>query len=207
MSSPTVTSPLSLVPVSPPEDVTMQPPPSRPVTLQPPLQQPSAFAPRDEYVKLLFTERPSVDTKLRWSAEVNRVFSLDRQSAEVKMSAVSSRFVYFSRRRRGIVKKIKNGEFLSLRLDEQDLPVRNSKYPSFLLTRYPECVDPSLAKEIPGLYSARRFFQNGEPINRIVIVWCHDDPPPPTISFSFLPCLPPCEVRKLDNGQRTCYRC
>ena len=169
--------------------------------------RPPAFAPREDYVRLLFPGRPSVDTKLRWLAEVNRAFNLDRQAAVVKMSAVSSRFVYVSRQRMDIVEKVTAGEFLSLRLDVQDSPVRNAKLPSYLLTRYPECLDPSLAKEHPGVYSARRFFQNGKPINRIVIVWCHEDPPPAAVSFTFLPCLPPCAVRPLHRDQPSCYRC
>ncbi|KAG0721090.1 hypothetical protein GWK47_006535 [Chionoecetes opilio] len=68
-----------------------------------PAPSPPAFAPRDAYVKLIFEEYPSVDTKLRWLAEVNRAFLLDRELAEVKMSAVTSRFVYISRQRMDIV--------------------------------------------------------------------------------------------------------
>ena len=49
-----------------------------------------AFAPRAEYVKLLFRENPGVNVKLRWLSEVVKMFSLDRDLAEVKMSAVTS---------------------------------------------------------------------------------------------------------------------
>ncbi|KAG0715812.1 hypothetical protein GWK47_011080 [Chionoecetes opilio] len=52
----------------------------------------SAFAPRDEYVKIAFKENPSCDVKLRWLSEVTKVFCLDREQAEVKMSAVTSQF-------------------------------------------------------------------------------------------------------------------
>ena len=168
---------------------------------------PPAFAPRIEYVKLLFRENPSVDVKLRWLSEVNKTFRLDRELAEVKMSAVTSRFVYISRRREYIINKVTNGEFLSLLLDVQDSVERPRKFPTYLITRYPVGVDPLLAKEFPGIYTARRFHQNGTPINRLVVTWSLPEPPPSDVSFSFLPCLPPCELRRMNDEQPWCYRC
>lgn len=41
------------------------------------------FAPRAEYVKLIFTENPGVNVKLRWPSEVVKMFNLDRELAEV----------------------------------------------------------------------------------------------------------------------------
>ncbi|MPC93035.1 hypothetical protein E2C01_088150 [Portunus trituberculatus] len=43
------------------------------------------------------------------------------------------------------------------------------KFSSFLVTRYPVGVEPDLSKELPGVYNARRFRQNGKPINNIVV--------------------------------------
>ncbi|XP_050714202.1 uncharacterized protein LOC126997248 [Eriocheir sinensis] len=57
---------------------------------------------------------PTVDTKIRWLSEVTRTFHLDRNLAEVKMAAVTSRFVYISRRRADIVDTVTRGELLSL---------------------------------------------------------------------------------------------
>ena len=165
-----------------------------------------AFAPRADYVKLAFTGHPSVETKLRWLAEVNKAFHLQRELAEVKMAAVTSRFVYVARCRQDIVERVTEGEFLSLVLHVQDSPVRSQKYPSYLVTRYPIGADPSLALELHGVHSARRFRQNGVPINRIVVTWSLDAPPPATISFSFLPCLPDCEIRRIKD-EPSCYRC
>ena len=68
-------------------------------------------------------------------------------------------------------------------------------------------MDPSLAKELHGVHSARRFLQNGVPINRLVITWSLLDPPPPTFAFTFLPCLPACELRRLRDDQPWCFRC
>ena len=172
-----------------------------------PLPALPAFAPRAAYVKLAFRERPSVETKLRWLAEVNKSFSLQRDLAEVKMAAVTSRFVYIARCRQDIVERVTEGEFLSLTLDVQDSPERPRKYPSYLVTRYPVGVDPSLAMELPGVHSARRFRQDGVPINRIVVTWSLSDPPPATVSFSFLPCLPDCEIRRIRDDIPSCYRC
>ncbi|MPC53282.1 hypothetical protein E2C01_047171 [Portunus trituberculatus] len=42
-----------------------------------------AFPPRDSYVKLMSEGNPPVDVKLRWLAEVNRAFKLERTLAEV----------------------------------------------------------------------------------------------------------------------------
>ncbi|ROT79248.1 hypothetical protein C7M84_002030 [Penaeus vannamei] len=158
-----------------------------------------AFASRAKYVKLVFRDNPGVDIKLRWLAEVNRAFSLDRNLAEVKLPAVTSRFVYVSRKREDLIDSMTRGEFLALQLDKQDSLERPRKYSTFLLTRYPVSVDPSKAKELPGVYSARRFHQNGVPINRLVFTWSLPEAPPPTVTFSFLPCLPSCA-----HDSRTC---
>ena len=166
-----------------------------------------AFAPRAEYVRLMFEGDPSVETKLRWLAEVNRAYHLERSLAEVKMSAVTSKFVYVSRQRLDVLKSAEAGEFLSLKLIRQDSPARPRKLPAYLITRYPVGVDPSLSKEMDGVYSARRFHQDGQPLNRIVVTWTLEEPPPSSFSFSFLPCLPACEVRHLDNDRPSCYKC
>ena len=123
------------------------------------------------------------------------------------MAALTSRFVYISRQRPDILERVKAGEFLSLPLILHDSPERPRKYPHFIVTRYPVDVDPRLAEQHPGVYSARRFKQDGSPINRIVIVWSLPEPPPSTIAFDFLPLLPPCELRKLHDDRPWCYRC
>ncbi|MPC62671.1 hypothetical protein E2C01_056760 [Portunus trituberculatus] len=166
-----------------------------------------AFAPQLEYVKLMFQDNPRVDIKLRWLAEVNRVFGLDRTLAEVKMSAVTSRFVYISRERPDIIQRVMAGEFLALTLVEQDSPERPHKFPSYLITRYPVEVDPSLSKELPGVYNARQFYQNGKPLNHIIITWSLLEQPPQTFDFSFLPLLPSSEIHRLLNDSPTCYKC
>ncbi|MPC54288.1 hypothetical protein E2C01_048198 [Portunus trituberculatus] len=89
----------------------------------------------------------------------------------------------------------------------QDSPEQPRKFPTYLITRYPVCTDAALAKELPGIYTARRFYQNGTPINRLVVTWSLPQPPPPSIAFSFLPCLPPCEFRRMPDEQLWCYRC
>lgn len=112
-----------------------------------------------------------------------------------------------SRQRPDILERVKAGEFVALPPVLQDSPERPRKFPHFLLTRFPVDVDHRLAEQYPGVYSARRFLQNGSPINRTVIVWSLPEPPPTTISFDFLPLLPPCEVRRLNDDRPWCYRC
>ncbi len=65
-----------------------------------------AFAPRTDYIKLAFAGHPSVETKLRWLAEVNKTFQLERELAEVKIAAVTCRFVYIARCRQDIVERV-----------------------------------------------------------------------------------------------------
>ena len=199
--------PVAKTPKSAPAAVSIVPPVTSPSTPYRPSLQLPAFAPREFYVKLAFSGNPSTDVKLRWLSAVNKAFQLQRDRAEVKMAAITSRFVYISRQRTDILERVQGGEFLALQLLPQDSPERSRKYPSYILTRYPVDVDPKLAERYPGVYSARRFIQNGAPINRIVVVWNLNEAPPPTISFDFLPCLPACEVRKLANDQPVCYRC
>ena len=126
-----------------------------------------AFAPRATYLKLAFQGSPSVETKIRWLAEVNRTFNLDRDLAEMKMAAAQTRFVYISRLRKDIAYRAVKGDFLALCLEIQDSPERPKKYPTYLLTRYPAGIDPLRAKELRGVHSARRFLQNGVPINSL----------------------------------------
>ena len=126
---------------------------------------PPAFAPRDSYVKLMFRDNPSVDVKIQWLSDVTRTFCLDRELAEVKMSAVTYSFVYISRRRTDIIQRATEEEFLSLKLDAQDSIERPQKFHTYLITRYPVGVDSSLANELPGVYTASRFYQYGTPIN------------------------------------------
>ncbi|KAG0718843.1 hypothetical protein GWK47_051694 [Chionoecetes opilio] len=98
-------------------------PPSREVpSLRAP--PPPAFAPRADYIKLLFRDNPSVDIKLRWFSEVNGAFHLDCDQDEVKMASITSRFVYIFPHRPHIVGSVTKGEFLSLLLEIQDSPER-----------------------------------------------------------------------------------
>lgn len=115
---------------------------------------------------------------------------------------MTSHFVYISRRREDIVERVTKGEILSLSLDGQGSPERPRKFPSYVVTRSPVGVDPSLAKELPGVHSANRFRQDGVPINRtkFVVTWSLPDPPPPNIAFRFLPCLPECELGMTIHG-------
>ena len=125
----------------------------------------------------------------------------------MKMAAARTRFVYISRQHKNIVDRAVKGDFLALCLEIQDSPERPRKYPTYILTRYPVGVDPLRAKELRGVHSARRFLQNGVPINRLVITWSLLDPPPPTFAFDFLPCQPSCEFHRLKDDQPWCFRC
>lgn len=49
-----------------------------------------AFAPRTEYIKLACRDNSGVEVKLHWLSELTKIFNLDRELAEVKMSAVTS---------------------------------------------------------------------------------------------------------------------
>ena len=137
-----------------------------------------------------------------WLSDVTRTFCIDRELDEVKMSAVTSRFVYISRRRIDIIKGATEGEFLFLKLEAQDSIERPRKFPTYLVTRYPVGVDSSLAKELPGIYTARPFHQYGTLINS-AITWSLPDLPPPIFCFSSssLPCLPPYELGMMKDEQ------
>lgn len=74
------------------------------------------------------------------------------------------RFVNISRNLQDIIDKVKVGEWLSLPLFLQDSPEIPYKFPTYILTRFPVDVDPKLAKGYPGVYSARRFLQDGSPV-------------------------------------------
>ncbi|KAG0712919.1 hypothetical protein GWK47_017359 [Chionoecetes opilio] len=146
--------------------------------------------------------------KLRWLSEVNGAFHLDRDQAEVKMAAITSRFVYISHHRPDIVTSVTNGEFLSLPLEIQDSPDRPRKFPTYLLTRYPVCSDPAWPR------SAGRLL--GSPLSKtrrarlltvLGVTWSLPQPPPPSVAFSFLPSLPSCEFRRMKDEQPWCFRC
>lgn len=108
-----------------------------------PAAAPPAFALTAEYVKLLFKENPTVAKKLRWLFEVTRTFRLGRELVEVKISAVTSRFVCMSRRSTDIIDRVTSGEFVSLFLDVHDSVDRPRRFPIYLIISFPVGVDPS----------------------------------------------------------------
>lgn len=131
-----------------------------------------------------------------WSSKATQLlglsYHLECNLDEVRMSAVTSRFVYVSRKRGNIVKSAEEGEFLSLKLSTQHLPDRPRKLPTYLISCYPLGADPSLSRELDGVYSARRFHHEGTSITKIVVTWTLPDSPPSSVEFSSLPSLPPC---------------
>ena len=123
-------------------------------------------------------------------SDVNTAFHLQPDKAEIKIAALTSRFVYISRQGSDILERVKAGEFLPMLVVPQDLPDRPRKFPHFLLTRYPVDVDHRIPEQYSGVYSTRRFLQDGSPINHIVVVWSLSQLPPSTITFDFLPFYP-----------------
>lgn len=99
--------------------------------------------------RLLFSDNLTMEMKLRWLSDVNKALSSDRELAEVKMFAVTSRFVYISRKHTNIIESVTNGEFLPLKLDVQDSIERPRKLPSNLVTQYPVDVDSRWQKSFP----------------------------------------------------------
>lgn len=118
------------------------------------------------------------------------------------MSAVTSRFVYVSRKREDVIDSMTRGEFLALQLDKQDSLERPRKYSTFLLTRYPPrlknyLVFIPLAGFIRTVYALIDWLLPG------VFLRHHRH----LLLSSFLPCLPLCELRKMQDEQPWCYKC
>lgn len=104
--------------------------------------------------------------KLCWVTDVTKAFRLDR---EVKISAVTSDFIYILRGHKDITDRVIGGVFLSLQLLGQDLIDKPRKFYIYLITRCHVGVEPSLAKKLPGVYTALPLHQNGKPIHRVVV--------------------------------------
>ncbi|KAG0719562.1 hypothetical protein GWK47_050204 [Chionoecetes opilio] len=101
----------------------------------------------------------------------SRAFHLDRSELGSEDGCpLHSRFVYISAPSPNIVPAYK-GEFLipSSRIqDSPDSPV-SSLLPPYPLTL--SAVYPALAKDCRASTSARRFYQKGSAINRLVVTW------------------------------------
>lgn len=53
---------------------------------------------------------------------------------------------------------------MSLHLEAPNSVERPRIYSSYLRTLYPANIDPALAKEVSGIYSERRLYQNSSPV-------------------------------------------
>ncbi|ROT83564.1 hypothetical protein C7M84_023256 [Penaeus vannamei] len=84
---------------------------------------------------------------------------------------------------------------------------RPHKFPTYMITHYPVGVDPSRVKELPAVYTVRRFHQNGRTVNRPVVTWSLRKPPPPVVNLTIVPCLLPCESRRMKDEQPWCFKC
>ncbi|XP_069176770.1 streptococcal hemagglutinin-like [Procambarus clarkii] len=98
------------------------------------------------------------------------------------------------------------GRVGGITFSKADSPERSRRYREYLVTSYPHDLDISHAKELPGVYSARRIKSGGKPLNRIVIVWKHETPPPSHHTF-LGPYRPACPITRWESSAVMCFKC
>lgn len=79
------------------------------------------------------------------------VAEFDRNWGKVMMPVDSSRFVYISRKRQGIVKSVEAGSFVAAEQTTHDSSVTIRKFHSYLAIRYRVGIGPSLSKDTGNL--------------------------------------------------------
>lgn len=91
------------------------------------------FVQRDDDAKLSFSGNLFTDAKLRCLSLNSRVFQSQRELAEVKMAAVTSRFVYISRKNQNIIDRV---SLVNYCLCLTFLRTRPTGLPSYILTHF-----------------------------------------------------------------------
>jgi len=59
---------------------------------------------------------------------------------------------------------------------------------------------------LPGVFKAQRIYKEGQPLNRIIIVWS-GEPPPPTEHHFFGKYIEPSSIHPWSSEVVACYKC
>jgi len=167
------------------------------------------IAPALKYIRPAFPEETSTVDKIRWMKEVSRLPSLQEHGPldMVQGKWRSSRYVYVRRDQRHYVAQMINGAIAGISLEEKDeYQPRPKRYGEYLVTRFPKEAPADDAMHLPGVFKARRIYKEGQPLNRIIIVWSGERPPPTEHHF-FGKYIEPSSICPWSSEVVACYKC
>lgn len=78
---------------------------------------------------------------------------------------------------------------------KEDVNNRPKTFKEYLVFSFPKEFPVDRAFNLEGVYKARRIYKDGEPLNRIIIVWKGSEPSSSTIFLSFGSFIPPSSIR------------
>ncbi|XP_069186952.1 uncharacterized protein [Procambarus clarkii] len=162
------------------------------------------LAPRNKYARLAFPSHVTSDQRYAWMRrDLPNHFP---DPIDLIIPRHASPYIYVARSDEVTISALLQGRVGGITFSKADSPERSRRYREYLVTSYPRDLDVSHAKELPGVHSARRIKSGGKPLNRIVIVWEHETPPPSHHTF-LGPYQPACPITPWASSAVMCFNC
>ena len=166
------------------------------------------LAPRKEYVRLAFPDGTTKKDKIKWLRDLGNTSSNlgDTPIDLVRGDTLSSPYIYVARSQKSYIEKLIGGIIGGITFKSRDENKKQVKYDEYLVTHYNKDLDLENAYALDGVHKAIRVYKDGNPLNRIRIVWKGEQPPPSTYNF-FGKYMPTSHVRPWRATPVICYNC
>jgi len=166
------------------------------------------LAPRKDYVRLAFPEGTTKKEKMKWLQDLGNPSSNLRGKPIdlVRGDTLSSPYIYVARSQQSYIENLTGGLIGGITFKSCDEKKKSEKYDEYLVTHYNKDLDLDNAYALDGVHKAIRVYKDGQPLNRIRIVWKGEQPPPSTYNF-FGKYMPTSHVRPWRASPVICYNC
>lgn len=166
------------------------------------------LAPRKDYVRLAFPEGTTKKEKMKWLQDIGNPSSNLRGTPIdlVRGDTLSSPYIYVARSQQSYIENLTGGLIGGITFKSCDEKKKSEKYDEYLVTHYNKDLDLDNAYALDGVHKDIRVYKDGQPLNRIRIVWKGEQPPPSTYNF-FGKYMPTSHVRPWRASPVICYNC
>jgi len=166
------------------------------------------LAPKKNYVRLAFPEGTTKSKKMKWLQDLgNDPPALGGTPLDlVRGDTLSSPYVYVARSQQKYIDELIKGSIGGITFKLCDEPQKREKYDEYLVTHYNKDLDLENVYALDGVHKAIRVHKDGQPLNRIRIIWKGEQPPPSTYHF-FGKYMPASHVRPWRASPVICYNC
>lgn len=161
-----------------------------------------------DYVRLAFPEGTTKKEKMKWLQDIGNPSSNLRGTPIdlVRGDTLSSPYIYVARSQQSYIENLTGGLIGGITFKSCDEKKKSEKYDEYLVTHYNKDLDLDNAYALDGVHKDIRVYKDGQPLNRIRIVWKGEQPPPSTYNF-FGKYMPTSHVRPWRASPVICYNC